>query len=564
MCGIWGIFGSDVDVHEQVPSCFKIAHRGPDCFRFENVNHFQNCAFGFHRLAIVDDLNGMQPIRVCSMPHIWMIYNGEIYNHKELGQKYDFNYLTKCDGEALIHLYNKGGIDFMAENLYGVFGFILFDANEKKVFIGRDSFGVRPVFKSFNEETGTLTICSEAKGLTNLKTKNITTTRIEALKPGTLQEYSLSGPQNTCKLVRETKFHAIGAMPKYDVDVNLTNDVYENIRTCLTNSVKKRLMAERRIGCLLSGGLDSSLICGLVVQEARKLGLTEKYPIQTFSIGMDDSSPDILAARKVAEMLKTEHHEILFNETDVQNALLPVIKTLETYDVTTIRASTPMYLLSKYINENTDTVVLFSGEGADEIGQGYAYFHKAPSAQAGHDESMRLCNDLYMFDVCRADRTTAAWGLELRVPFLDHFFTHFYFTIPMDERTAKGKERCEKHLIRKAFDNLNVIPNDILWRPKEAFSDGVANKKKSLFEIIQTYVDTLVSDEEFQSNSGKYVFNAPKTKEGYYFRKVFDENYANCEHFTPYIWLPKWCGDVVDPSARVLNFYDEQQKKTVE
>lgn len=546
MCGIWGIFGSDTDVHEQVSSCFEIAHRGPDCFRFENINHFQNCAFGFHRLAIVDDLNGMQPIRICSMPHIWMIYNGEIYNHKELGQKYNFDYLTKCDGEALIHLYNKGGIDFMAENLYGVFGFILFDAKEKKVYIGRDSFGVRPVFKSFNSATGTLAICSEAKGLVNLKTKNDTNSaKIEALPPGTLQEYNLVGVKNTCEFVREKKFHIIGDLPKYDVDVKLTNDYYENIRATLINSVKKRLMAERRIGCLLSGGLDSSLICGLVAQEAAKAGLTERYPIQTFSIGMDDSSPDILAARKVAEMLKTEHHEILFTETDVTNAIVPVIKTLETYDVTTIRASIPMYLLSKYINENTDTVVLFSGEGADEVGQGYAYFHKAPTAQAGHEESMRLCNDLFMFDVCRADRTTAAWGLELRVPFLDHFFTHYYFSIPMEERTA-WKHGREKYLIRKAFDNMNVIPNEILWRPKEAFSDGVANKKKSLFEIIQEYVDTFVSDEEFKLNAKKYTFNGPKTKESYYFRTVFEQNYKNCEHFTPYIWLPKWCGDIVE------------------
>lgn len=564
MCGIWGIFGSTEDVHEQVPAAFKIAHRGPDCFRFENVNHFQNCAFGFHRLAIVDDLNGMQPIRIVSMPHIWMIYNGEIYNHKEVEKKYSFNYLTKCDGESLIHLYNKGGIEFMAENLYGVFGFILFDTNKRKVYIGRDSFGVRPVFKSYNETTGTLAICSEAKGLVNLKQKDINgnslANNIKAVLPGTFQEYDLVGKENRTKFVREVKFHKIGDVPKYDVDIKLTNDYYENIRVCLRNSVRKRLMAERRIGCLLSGGLDSSLICGLVVQEANKLGIQQKYPIQTFSIGMGDTSPDIVAARKVAKTLNTEHHEVVFTAEDAVNAIIPVIKSLELFDVTTIRASIPMYLLSKYIKEKTDTVVLFSGEGADEIGQGYIFFYKAPSHEASHEESLRICNDLYMFDVARADRTTAAHGLELRVPFLDHFFSHYYFTIPAEERNPRS-DRVEKHLIRKAFDKENVIPEEILWRPKEAFSDGVASKKKSLFEILQEHIDNLVTDEEFKQNVNKYTFNTPKTKEGYYYRKIFEELYPNCEHFTPYIWLPKWCGDVVDPSARILSHYNKQQQE---
>lgn len=566
MCGIWGIFGSESDVHEQVPACFEIAHRGPDCFRFENVNHFQNCAFGFHRLAIVDDLNGMQPIRIVSMPHIWMIYNGEIYNYRELGAKYSFDYLTKCDGEALIHLYNKGGIEFMCENLYGVFGFILLDAKLKKVYTGRDTFGVRPVFRSFDANSGTLAVCSEAKGLTSLKAS--AKTKIEAVLPGTFQEYDLVNMnsakpnEHRCKFVREFKFHTIGNMPKYDVNVRLTDDYYENIRNCLLNAVKTRLMGERRIGCMLSGGLDSSLIAGLVVQAARQTGV-QTYPIQTFSIGMGEESPDVLAARKVARQLNTEHHEVIFTEQDAIDAVIPVIRALESYDVTTIRASIPMFLLSKYIKEKTDTVVLFSGEGADEIGQGYIYFYKAPTTQAGHDESLRLCNDLYMYDVCRADRTTAAHGLELRVPFLDHFFSSYYLSIPKEERNPT-KERCEKHLIRKAFDGQNVIPQDILWRPKEAFSDGVASKKRSLFEILQAHVETLVTNEEFGTAASRFPFNTPLTKEAFYYRCQFANSYPDCEHFTPYIWLPKWCGDVVDPSARTLNHYANQQENTAQ
>jgi asparagine synthase (glutamine-hydrolysing) len=221
-----------------------------------------------------------------------------------------------------------------------------------------------------------------------------------------------------------------------------------------------------------------------------------------------------------------------------------------------------MYLLSKYIREHTDTVVIFSGEGADEVCQGYIYFYKAPNAQESHDESLRLCNDLYMYDVCRADRTTASQGLELRVPFLDHFFTAYYFSLPVEERLPI-KYGCEKYLIRKAFDNMNVIPQDILWRPKEAFSDGVASKKKSLFQYLQEYVEPLISDDELKSASLKYPFNTPQTKEALYYRNIFTELYHNCEHFTPYMWLPKWCGNVQDPSARTLNHYDNQQENSL-
>lgn len=317
-------------------------------------------------------------------------------------------------------------------------------------------------------------------------------------------------------------------------------------------------MAQRRMGCLLSGGLDSSLITGLMVQEAKKAGIT--YPIQTFSIGMGDESPDVLAARKVAKHLNTEHHEVIFTPEDACNAIRPVIRALESYDITTIRASIGMYLLAKYIKENTDTVVIFSGEGSDEVCQGYIYFYKAPTAQEGHDESLRLCNDLHYFDVCRADRTTAANGLELRVPFLDHFFTSYFFSLAQDERTAT-KDRCEKHLIRQAFDSTGLIPQDILWRPKEAFSDGVASKKKSLWQHLQDFIHPQVSDEQFAQAAHKYPFNTPQTKEAFYYREIFTEMYPQCDHFTPYYWLPKWCGNVTDPSARTLNHYSAQQEQ---
>lgn len=299
----------------------------------------------------------------------------------------------------------------MCENLYGVFGFILFDTKQRKVYFGRDTYGVRPVFKLVTS-SGTLAVCSEAKGLLNLKLAENDTYKINSVAPGSFEEYDLhmtsKSNERKCTFVRQHKFHVIGNSPKYDVNVKLTDNILENIRSCLTNAVKMRLMSQRRIGCLLSGGLDSSLISGLLVQEAHKAGIT--YPIQTFSIGMGEESPDVLAARRVAKHLNTEHHEVIFSAQDAVNSIRDVIKALESYDITTIRASIGMYLLSKYIKEKTDTVVIFSGEGSDEVCQGYIYFYKAPTEQAGHEESLRLCNDLHLFDVCRADRTTAAHG----------------------------------------------------------------------------------------------------------------------------------------------------------
>jgi asparagine synthase (glutamine-hydrolysing) len=234
--------------------------------------------------------------------------------------------------------------------------------------------------------------------------------KIVPIEPGSFEEYKIekNGVVGKPKLIRQQKYHVIGNFPKYDVSVNLTDVILENIRSALTNAVRMRLMSHRRIGCLLSGGLDSSLITGLMVHEARKVGIS--YPIQTFSIGMGEESPDVMAARKVAAHLSTEHHEVIFSDTDATGAIRNVIQALESYDVTTIRASIGMYLLGKYIKEKTDTVVIFSGEGADEVCQGYIYFYKAPTPDAAHEESLRLCNDLHLFDVCRGDRTTAAHG----------------------------------------------------------------------------------------------------------------------------------------------------------
>lgn len=553
MCGIWAIFGSDHSLLQYfIPAYNAIHHRGPDAWRIENDHHFKNCCLGFHRLAIVDDMFGMQPMRLKSLPNIWLICNGEIYNFKRLQQQFHFAYETKCDVEAIIHLYIKGGIEFCTTHLDGVFSFCLLDMEKHKVYLARDTYGVRPGFKLTNKD-GFLAVCSEAKGLMDLSKGLLSDFQIEPLLPGNYEVYQLLNNGHVSR-EEQSRFHFIGDLPKYELYISqdeLSNeDMLANIRKLFTGAVKKRLMAHRRIGCLLSGGLDSSLVAALLLQLAKDEKLP--YEIQTFAIGMNDS-PDVIAARLVAKHIGSEHHEVIFTEKDVIDVVEKVIYHLESYDITTIRASIGMYLLSRYIRTETDSTVIFSGEGSDELAQGYIYFRDAPTPEDGDKESRRLLEDLYLFDVLRSDRMTAAHGLELRVPFLDHQFTTYYLSLPKAAR--RPKDGVEKYLLRQAFNASDLLPKDILWRHKEAFSDGVASTKgKSLFHILQEYAETQISDSELQAAPINYPKNTPKTKESLYYRKVFERYYTGQEDFTPYYWMPRW-SNVTDPSARFLSHY---------
>ncbi|XP_064614287.1 asparagine synthetase [glutamine-hydrolyzing]-like [Liolophura sinensis] len=552
MCGIWAVFGSEEDVSVQCNACHKIGHRGPDCFRMESVNHFMNCCLGFHRLAIMDDLTGMQPMRVFSHPHVWLLYNGEIYNFRLLQRQFGFRYSTGCDGESIIHLYCHGGIEFAAQHLDGVFAFILLDTEKRKVFIGRDTFGIRPCF-TLSTESGFLAICSEAKGLQELELKTISSGyKILPFPPGHVDTYQLLANGKTA-FEERTRFHKIGQTPLYKTVVSAKGDKtnLENIADLLEAAVRKRLLSERRIGCLLSGGLDSSLVAALLVKNAREAGIS--YPIQTFSIGME-GSPDLIAAKKVASYLGTEHHEVVMTPEDGLNAIEKVIYHLESYDITTVRASVGMYLVSKYIKEKTDTVVIYSGEGSDELAQGYIYFHKSPSPEDGDAESRRLLEDLYYFDVLRGDKSTAAWGLEIRVPFLDHLFTSYYLSLPAEDRQPKNG--IEKYLLRSAFAKKGLIPNEILWRPKEAFSDGLSATSKPWYEMIQNHLQQQVNEEDLGNAANKFPVNPPKTKEAFYYRTVFEKHYPGASNFTPYFWMPRWI-EASDPSARTLKHYKQ-------
>uniref|UniRef100_A0A1A8Q497 Asparagine synthetase [glutamine-hydrolyzing] n=1 Tax=Nothobranchius rachovii TaxID=451742 RepID=A0A1A8Q497_9TELE len=555
MCGIWALFGSDECLSVQCTCAMKIAHRGPDAFRFENVNGFTNCCFGFHRLAIVDRLYGMQPLRVKKFPYLWLCYNGEIYNHRRLEQQFDFDCQTKMDGEILLHLYDRFGIKKMASLLDGVFAFILLDTANRRVHLGRDTYGIRPLFK-FITDNGFLAVCSEAKGLVDITHSMATATNIVPFLPGHIEVFDLK-LNGKVESVQFEQFHCCTQEPAhaaYDSVEKLPTGVDKetvksNIRRLFENAVRKRLMAHRRIGCLLSGGLDSSLVSAILVKQAQAEKLS--YPIQTFSIGSDDS-PDILAARKVAAHIGSEHHEVNFTAEEGIQAVDEVIFHLETYDITTIRASVGMYLVSKYIRSKTDSVVIFSGEGSDELTQGYIYFHKAPSPRAAAEDSVRLLKELYLFDVLRADRTTAAHGLELRVPFLDHRFTAYYLSLPEEMRTPK--DGVEKHLLRDSFKGLNLIPDEILWRRKEAFSDGVMSVKKSWYTCLQEHLESMVNDDQMEKAHETFPHNPPTSKEAYYFRQVFERHYPGRGQWLSHYWMPRWI-DACDPSARTLSIY---------
>ncbi|KAJ7369793.1 hypothetical protein OS493_036436 [Desmophyllum pertusum] len=557
MCGIWALFGIP-EYSKYASYAMKICSRGPDVFRMETIPHFQNCCVAFHRLAIVDDLFGMQPMRIKALPHLYLTYNGEIYNHKAVGKQYDFDFFTKCDGEVMLHLYDKFGVEKMAQMLDGVFAFCIIDTKKKEVHIGRDTFGIRPMFTLSEEgkEKGILALSSEAKALVPLIKhfeKNGNKIVVKPFPPGQCASYGLT-PEGQTTFIEQNAYTKIGKPPVYETCVKPdSSDAMENIRKLFSEAVRKRLMADRRIGCLLSGGLDSSLVASYLTKLAKESGID--YPIQTFSIGMEGST-DVAAARIVAKHIGSEHHEVIFTAEEGIQALRDVIYSLETWDITTIRASVGMYLVSKYINKETDTVVIYSGEGADELCQGYIYFHKAPSPDEADAESRRLLDDLYLYDVLRADRSTAAHGLEMRVPFLDVHFTSYFLSLSPEIR--QPKDGIEKWLLRASFDNTDALPKEILWRAKEAFSDGVSSTKpgQSWYELLQNHIKNQVPDEALAGSAELYPFNTPKTKEGFYYRQIFEELFPGQSHFIPYVWMPKWT-NATDPSARTLKHYKE-------
>jgi asparagine synthase (glutamine-hydrolysing) len=567
MCGIFAILNSDDEslfshafILKQV---MKGQARGPEDSQFRQVA--LKCSFGFHRLAI-NGLNAASNQPIC-IGDISLVCNGEIYNYKELYEMLDIRPETQSDCEVIIHLYKKYGMEQTLQMVDGVFAFVLSDARltlpVSKVYIARDPYGVRPLYQVHPKTGPTLcpvySFASEAKVLTDIYSCLQKTHTIDHFQPGTFSCYTL--PFQVCPHwtphVENQTYHTTGFTSIMGIEPKSTdylNAVLQQIRTSFIAAVDKRVQkTERPIACLLSGGLDSSLVAALVNEHYRG------GQLETYSIGLSGSE-DLKYAQQVADYLGTKHTAVELTESDFCNAIPEVIYAIESYDTTTVRASIGNYLLAKYISENSEAKVIFNGDGADELCGGYLYMHAAPDALEFDRETRRLLSDIHMFDVLRSDKSISSCGLEPRTPFLDRTFVQSYLSIHPSLRFQKGNP--EKYLIRTAFSaplfknsrGDPILPEEVLWRRKEAFSDGVSQSTRSLYEIIQQFVSSSVPTTE-----KVYRHNRPDTDEKRYYRALFDANYPNMEHLVPYFWMPKYV-KAVDASARTLAIYKDKQR----
>jgi asparagine synthase (glutamine-hydrolysing) len=608
MCGIFALLNNYN--HLSVPfieeQFQKGKNRGPENSVLKNV--MMHALFGFHRLAIngLND-NSNQPI---INNDIAIICNGEIYNYKELYKSMNVLPKTDSDCEVIIHLYKKYGIEHTLQMLDGVFSFVLIDYRlenaESKIYVARDPYGVRPLYfmksNTIDINSNVYAFASEMKMISEIKNKlneknnesfekktndknPIINYEIYQFQPGTYMTFNLS--YKACSYWELTNllscYHKSGFTTNMFIDKSIESyiDIYKNIQKYLVNAVEKRCCTtERPIACLLSGGLDSSLIASLVNDYHIKNNLA---PIETYSIGLEGSE-DLKHAKLVAEHLGTKHTEIVLTEKDFLDAIPDVIYAIESYDTTTVRASIGNWLLGKYISEHSDAKVIFNGDGSDELAGGYLYMNYAADNIDFDKETRRLLNDIYMFDVLRSDKSISSHGLEPRTPFLDRSWVQYYLSIPIEIRNHKINDKIEKYLIRTAFSGdfyknsqgKHLLPDKVLWRKKEAFSDGVSQYSRSLYEIIQEHCNkTFIQSElpqytfikqstEMYEHLATLLFShssneknlLPKNAEQFYYRKIFETHYKGMSNILPYFWMPKFV-NATDASARTLEIYEK-------
>ncbi|MGY3794944.1 asparagine synthase B [Aquimarina sp. 433] len=482
----------------------KIRHRGPD---WSGIYSDQKAILAHERLAIVDPVSGKQPL-FSEDKKLVLAANGEIYNHREIRKQFDgtYNFQTESDCEVILALYKEKGAEFL-DDLNGIFAFALYDAEKDSYLIARDHMGIIPLYMGW-DQNGTFYVASELKALEGVCTK------IELFPPG----HYLDGATGEL-----TKWY-IRDWSEYDaVKDNQTS--IDEVRDALEASVHRQLMSDVPYGVLLSGGLDSSVTSAIAKKYSEKRvesGDTKEawWPqLHSFSVGLE-GSPDLAAAQKVADHIGTIHHEIKFTIQEGLDAIKDVIYNLETYDITTVRASTPMYLMARVIKSMGVKMVL-SGEGADEIFGGYLYFHKAPNAQEFHEETVRKLSKLHMYDCLRANKSLAAWGIEGRVPFLDKEFMDVAMRINPQDKMING-ERMEKWVIRKAFESY--LPESVAWRQKEQFSDGVGY---SWIDTLKEVVEREVTDEQMANAHFRFPIQTPQNKEEFYYRSIFEGHFPS-------------------------------------
>ena len=482
----------------------KVRHRGPD---WSGIHSDKNAILTHERLAIVDPASGKQPL-FSEDKKLILAANGEIYNHRELRKQFEgvYYFQTESDCEVILALYRKKGTTFL-EDLNGIFGFAIYDVEADEYFIARDHMGIIPLYMGWDQH-GTFYVASELKALEGVCTK------IELFPPG----HYLSSKEGELK-----KWYSRDWM-EYDAVKDNETSIQE-VKKALEAAVHRQLMSDVPYGVLLSGGLDSSVISAIAKKYAQKRIESDDtsdawWPqLHSFAVGLE-GSPDLAAAQKVANHIGTIHHEIKFTIQEGLDAIKDVIYNLETYDITTIRASTPMYLMARVIKSMGIKMVL-SGEGADEIFGGYLYFHKAPNAKEFHEETVRKLDKLHMYDCLRANKSLAAWGIEGRVPFLDKEFMDVAMRINPQDKMING-ERMEKWVVRKAFEDM--LPESVAWRQKEQFSDGVGY---SWIDTLKEVVGREVSDEQLVNAQYKFPIQTPTSKEEFYYRTIFSEHFPS-------------------------------------
>ena len=506
MCGIVAIYNNQIKFDKDMRSkCLKMSkkvrHRGPD---WSGIYSSDNAILAHERLSIVDIKSGRQPL-FSNDENIILTVNGEIYNHLDFrnSSEIDYKYQTNSDCEVIIPLFKEYGKDLL-NHLNGIFSFFLYDKLENAFFVARDPIGVIPLYMG-KDQNGTSYFSSEMKSLVG-KCQNI-----KEFPPG---HYMTN---NDIQPIRYYKKNWM----KFDNIKNYNSK--KDLNHSLENAVKRQLMSDVPFGVLLSGGLDSSIISSIVKKFSKKRIESDQkkdawWPqIHSFAVGLK-GSPDLKAANKVSKDLGTVHHEIHFTIQEALDSLEDVIYYLETYDVTTVRASTPMYLMARYIKSMGIKMVL-SGEGADEIFGGYLYFHKAPNSKEFHEETVRKIAKLHLYDCLRANKSLSAWGVEGRVPFLDKEFIDYSMNLDPKLKMISS-DKIEKHILRESFKGY--LPDDILWRQKEQFSDGVGY---SWIDSLKEYADKSISENDFRNRNEIFPVNTPKSKEEFLFRRIFEKHF---------------------------------------
>lgn len=510
MCGIFAIVNkqnSDLDNNQLHNAFMRGVHRGPDHTAYEEYNGVD---FGFHRLAINGlDTVSNQPI---SVHGIHLVCNGEVYNYPELYASLNITPTTHSDCEIIIHLYREFGIEHTLHMLNASeFAFVLYDSIQNIVYAARDPNGVRPLFKGVRHET--ICYASEMKMIPEGMV-------ITPVLPGTY--------------TNNNQVHSYYTLPSLNPAlVHPHNLIYHTLYECVRRRV---LHTERPIACLLSGGLDSSLIASLVTKCIRDLGRNQS--LETYSIGLEGAE-DLKYASMVARYLGSNHTSIVLTEEEFLSAIPEVIFATETYDTTSIRASVGNFLVAEYIKKHSDAKVIFNGDGADEVCGGYLYLKNAPNEVEFDKECRRLVKDIHYFDALRSDRCISYFGLEARTPFLDRAFVELYMSVPANLRYTQ----CEKELLRTSFEGM--LPWEILWRKKEAFSDGVSSLHNSWYSIIQRSIPCAIQNEYVQRVTSM-------TPEQYYYKKIYDSYYSST--VLPYYWMPRYTSSK-DCSARTLETY---------